>query len=511
VLLHNGEPVLPFGWFSIPPDRMAEPGHAYELMQWYNAQWNSDEEVLEFLDQVVAAGTHATSYPYPSPDMMREWGQPLSEEESAALARRVAPLKDHPVWVAWYSADEPEVTPALPERCRRIREVVADEDPYHPTIMLNDTIAGIHKYVDGGDILMPDPYPCFIKGGLAAQPIEKTSEFIKACVEAGKGRKAIWATPQAFNYGDYGKQNQRGPNVVELRNQLYQAVVYGAKGFLWYTHSQTANYPDLDLGMRWLSFEVADLKDAILADAAEDIAITVEAPTPRHIHVSARRVGGDVFIFAVNTATEPQDVELVVGPAFDAASLHVVSEARGVDVAEGVFRDRFDVYETHIYTTDAGIGERESLSVPLAAIAGANSARKKPGNLAFEDSGTIVEVSSESRYGSTPDRAIDGVEKGMRWQDGTRGEFPDWLAVRWPGPVTVGRVVIRTPSIADMELQVAEGDGWRTVAEVQGNTEERIELALEAPVEVEAIRVLVTGLMEGNVVSAIWEVEAYAE
>jgi hypothetical protein len=223
VLLHNGEPVLPFGWFSIPPEAMAQEGHAYTLMQDYNAQWRSIEENLERLDQVVDAGSHVTIYPYPSSKMMSPasvWGQPLSDEEAEGLRERVRALKDHPGVFAWYMADEPELRPALPERCRAIYEVVADEDPFHPCIMLNDTIAGIHKYPDGGDILMPDPYPCFIKGGLAAQPIEKVSAFVKAAVEAAAGRKAVFVTPQAFNYGDYGKQNQRGPNLIELRNEL---------------------------------------------------------------------------------------------------------------------------------------------------------------------------------------------------------------------------------------------------------------------------------------------------
>ena len=233
------------------------------------------------------------------------------------------------------NGDEPELRPALPERCRAIYELVAEEDPFHPCIMLNDTIAGISKYVDGGDILMPDPYPCFIKGGLAAQPIEKTGQFIRAAVDAGKGRKAVWATPQAFNYGDYGRQNQRGPNFVELRNQLYQSVIYGAKGFLWYTHSHTQNYPDIGLGMPWLSFEVADLKEAILAEPAEDVTITIESDVPEHLHVSARRVNGELFVFAVSTATEPLNARFAIAPAPGMRSLYVVSEERNLSLVDG--------------------------------------------------------------------------------------------------------------------------------------------------------------------------------
>ncbi len=514
VLLHNGEPVLPFGWFSMPAEKMAEPGHAYVGMQSYGSHWLSDERLKEELDKVAAAKTVVVLYPYPNPRMLEAaaWGQPLGDDEAEALQARVRVMKEHPGILAWYMADEPELRPALPERCRAIYELVAEEDPFHPCIMLNDTIAGISKYVDGGDILMPDPYPCFIKGGLAAQPIEKTGQFIRAAVDAGKGRKAVWVTPQAFNYGDYGRQNQRGPNFVELRNQLYQSVIYGAKGFLWYTHSHTQNYPDIGLGMPWLSFEVADLKEAILAEPAENVTITVESDVPEHLHVSARRVNGELFVFAVSTATEPLNARLAIAPAPGMPSLYVVSEERNLSLVDGAaIEDRFDIYATHIYTTDTLAGGRTGMARILEQISQAEAARRKPGNLAFEDFETRVEFSSKSTYGSTADRVVDGIENGMRWQDGTPRELPDWLTVRWPEPVTLKRAVVFSPTLADFEVQVPDGDGWRTVGQVQGNTGHRAEVVFNPAVQSDALRVYITGLTAGATQSEIWEVEAYAE
>ncbi len=514
VLMHNGEPVLPFGWFSIPTEAMEDPEHAYVLMQEYNAQYRTIEQNRERLDSVVAAGTAVTMYPYQSNAMMTPaavWGQPLTDEEAAGLRDNIAGLMDHPGVFAWYMADEPELRPALPERCRALYETIRDVDPYHPCIMLNDTIAGIYKYVDGGDILMPDPYPCYIKGGLAAQPIEKVGKFIQACADAGRGRKAIFATPQGFNYGDYGKKNQRGPNFAELRNELYQCVVYGAKGFLWYTYSHTQNYPDIDLGMKWLSFEVADLKDWILAEPHSTRTVTVEADQADHIHASVREANGRTVIIAVNTSTEPQDVTLSIAPAIAREELHVVSEGRTIALNEGAITDHFGTYETHIYTTDAELASRDTKADRLALIDEANAARRKPGNIAFEDNGTTVEVSSKSRYGSTPDRLVDGVTEGMRWTDGTPSELPDWVTVTWPDAQTVGRVVIYTSTIADFEVQVPDGDEWRTVGEAAGNEGASAETVLNEPVETTAVRIVVTGLQGEEKNAVIWEVEAYEE
>lgn len=514
VLRHNGQPVLPFGWFSMPPEAMADTGHAYTVIQSYGGYWQSVEEVRRFLDQAVAAGTVATLYPYPYPEFVEPasvWSHPLTPKEEADLRQRVRALADHPGLFAWYMADEPELVPALPERCRQIYEVVREEDPYHPCIMLNDTEPGIYQYHQSGDVLMPDPYPLFLQGGLAAEPLEKVGRFMRTATQAGGGRQPAWVTPQGFNYGDYGQENNRGPRLVELRNQLYQAAVYGARGFLWYTYEQASNYPDLDIGMRWLSREVADLRPYLLAPR-ELTPVQVEVQHPEHLHTAVRHAGAHVLVIAVSTDTLAQDVTLRPPGLQTTQSLYVVSERRTVPVDKGAIHDRFDVYQTHLYTTDPGLGARPDIVVPTAAIACADAARRTPGNLAFEDSGVRVTVSSETRYGSTPTRLTDGVKRGMCWRDGTPGEGPDWVQLAWPATQRLGRVKVYAEGIGALEVQVPEDGGvWRTVGRAAGVQADPIEVRLPQPVDTRALRLLVTANAPGQRQTVVYEVEAYAE
>jgi hypothetical protein len=514
VLRHNGQPVLPFGWFSMPPEAMADTGHAYTLIQSYSGYWQSVAELRRFLDRTVAAGTAVTLYPYPYPEFVNPasaWAKPLSDREEADLRQRVRALKDHPGLFAWYMADEPELLPALPERCRRIHEIVRDEDPYHPCIMLNDTEPGIFQYREGGDVLMPDPYPLFLQGGLAAQPLEKVGRFLRAAMQAGNGRRAAWVTPQGFNYGDYGQENNRAPRLLELRNQLYQAAVYGARGFLWYTYEQVGNYPDLDIGMRWLSREAADLRPYLLAPF-EDAAIEVQAAHPEHLHAALRRAGPHLLLMAVSTDTIDQNAVLRVPGLQDTELLYVVSESRTVPVQEGAVRDRFGVYQTHLYATDPALGGREDIDVPTTAIARANAARRQPGNLAFEDSGVRVVVSSQTQYGSAPTRLTDGVRDGMCWRAGTPGETPDWAQLTWPSPQRLGRVVVWAEGVATLEAQVPGGDGaWQTVGRAAAAAAGPTEVRLAPPVFTRQLRLLFTGNAAGQPQTVVYEVEAYAE
>ncbi|NLB97047.1 MAG: hypothetical protein GX785_15225, partial [Armatimonadetes bacterium] len=108
----------------------------------------------------------------------------------------------------------------------------------------------------------------------------------------------------------------------------------------------------------------------------------------------------------------------------------------------------------------------------------------------------------------TPERVVDGVTTNMLWQDGTRDQLPDWISLTWPAAQKIGRVVTYSPTLADFEIQVPGGEGWRTVATVRNATTDAIE-ATFAPVETKAIRLLITRLRQGETLSRVWEIEAY--
>ncbi|MFO8079780.1 MAG: hypothetical protein R6V07_05675, partial [Armatimonadota bacterium] len=347
----------------------------------------------------------------------------------------------------------------------------------------------------------------FLEGKLAARGIERTSEFIKAVNEATEGKKPAWVTPQAFNYGDAGRAGNRAPTFTELRNQCYQAVVYGTKGFLWYTYGHARNYPALGMGMQFLGHEAQDLKAAILAPDAPD-EFTVEADQPRHMHVAVRRADGELYVIAVNTATEPQEATITLAGLPE--SLHVVSEDRQVQTAGGAIADSFEIYATHIYTTDETLGGRETLDAVQQRIAEADAALEKPGNVAFEDRGVEVEISSGAQYSNNPARVVDGVEIGMGWRADTSFRGDQWLALTWPEEQTFSRVVVFTPTIAELAVQVPDGEDWRTVGHARSDGEGPLEATFDSTTA-DRLRLVVETLAEDAAGPTIQEVEVYAQ
>lgn len=519
VLLHNGEPFLPFGWFSFAPrDKHAED--AYTALQSYTMEVRATHAARRILDTWTEKGLYGIFSPF-SPAFKNRGkevnGRPLSNEEAALLRERVRALMDHPAILAWYLYDEPANKDTLPSRVEQIYAVIRDTDPYHPCIVLDNHVSGIFRYARGCDIKMPDPYAYFARDGLAEHPIERVSTFMQAVTDATGGRKAAWVTPQAFNFGD--PTLQRIPNFTELRNMMYQAVAHGCKGFLWYTyaHEQPYTYPELAIGVPFLSREARDLRQAILAPDVAN-AVAVDCPQPGHMHVVMRRAGAHTYLIAVNTATTPQEVTFRLERAPE--TLYVVSEGREVDSGAGAFSDTFPVYGTRIYTTDPALARRETLEGVEGRIAEAKRPQKRPGNLAQPDAGVRVAVSSGEcihnrtpHPGAEPHALVNGMTSGMRWLAGETGPG-QWAQLTWPGPVTVGRVVIHTHNILACQVQVQNlGDReWTKVSLVTAGDGPLAPLTADfEPVRARSIRIVATEVLPNWVAGAIYEIEAYAE
>jgi hypothetical protein len=499
----NGEPFLPWGWFSIHHNEWPQAAaEGYNVHVDYNAYFMTDEQLQAFFDRARELGLKVVIYPYPRRDMVNTepMGKPLSPEDTEAIRQFVRKWKNEPALLGWYMGDEPELRPTLPARLEAVRQVCADEDPYHPCIVLNDTIPGIHDYIDGCDVSMPDPYPLFIDGGMAARSIDKVGKFMQHVQEASQGRRGAWITPQAFNYGDNGAVNNREPNFVELRNMTWQSVIARTTGFAWYTWYQGVTYGDMMEAMRWVTKEVKLLEPVILAPQANvDLATSNDA-----VQAAYRKVGGHEYILALSTATEAVDATVTL-PNGAASTWHVIGEARQVQASNGNIAERFDVYETHLYTTDADLAAAVSLDEARAGIEKVRRESHRPGNMAYESTGVQLSTDSHSRAAVPLTRAVNGSRTGLGWHPAP-AYVGHWLELAFAKPTTIGRVELYGEGVLSADVRIWRDGQWDTVAAMKDDGDAMI--ARFDPVSCSKLRVVITEAARGVRVA---EVEAYAK
>jgi hypothetical protein len=488
-LLHNGEPFLPYGWFAWSPEE--DPaGEGVTTAYRYHQPLLDREEHLAFLDGLYAEGVYVLVDAWPKSLYRKNNQAPLSDDEASRLREWIRSLKDHPAVFGWYMYDEPEYKPVLIERARRAYEIIAEEDPYHPCVMLNMRPDAVGRYAVATDVLMPDSYPVFVIGDSVGRSIGKISSMMKTCRQASSGRKAWWIVPMAFEWPGMNPDS-RPPTFTELRNQQLQAFIGGARGLLWYQHNFREEWTDLDVGVPFLGREAEALRPALLAPEIPG-GVKVQAPVASQLRAAVRRANGHWYVFAVNTEDAPQQgVRLEIDGLGD-QTLHVLSERRSLAAEDGAFTDDFAPFAGHIYTTDPDLTPRQTLAAVQRRIDAIDAELYEPANLAHWRNGARFEASSILNYAGKP-RQIINSRGDFRFRDGTRDKWPDWVQVRFPETKTVGRVACFGHNFKDYEVQVLRDGEYETVASGTASTNTPLVVSFE-PVEADAVRVVVKSI-----------------
>jgi len=377
---------------------------------------------------------------------------------------------------------------------------------------------GLRNYARCADIngLHPYPPPLRRQPHVDLAPVTRFIEGAVAYFAARPHKQTMAYLHQGFNYGDYGAVNHRIPTYPEFRNQNLLAIICGARGTIQFNR-MVAHYPELSIGMPYLTRELAALANILSAPSAPTEPQT-DSATAR---LRLKEHEGQLWLFACNADLAAREI------AFDVAAMRgplgVVSEGRQIPAPEGRWRDRFGPFECHIYTT-AKVPELPAVTAVTAEIAAANAARRKPGNLVyqeFEGDGVVVTASSNQagKY-RRPDNGLWHVVDGvidrtdhygcLTWRDTTENQGPDWLEIRLPQPRAIGRAVVFPfeQSLKDYRVQVFANGEWQDVATAM---DQKADAATHrfAPVTSDRVRLLVTATH--GPVAKVTEVEVYAK
>lgn len=513
----DGKPFLPFGWFDGP----REKSDGYNVAQRYHSFF-SEAYLKSWLDNAYENDTMVMIYPYQEflsggrreVFASEKRKQELTREQEVKIRHLVEKFGDHPALLAWYMADEPEGRDHSPEWYKSVYELLREIDPYRPCVMLNYSIWGMRKYYESCDILMPDCYPVFKKDMPAKKPLSEQGRY----VDEGRKLRPMWFVPQAFDWSIWSskahylpsspnprlgerRKYDRPPTYKELRSQAYQVISHGATGLVWYSHSSTHYYFNLHqkLGMPYLSGEISALEKAILSPCIEGGGAV--NPEEFITAFSVREAGGEKYLFAVNTSSEPVDAEFRLKD-FGGRSLYVVSEDRSVRVSGGGFADKFEGFETHIYTTDLSLKGLTTVEEIEAGIAKAEAGRSKPGNILFDNPKIEVSVSS---YDYWKYSVADGLTEDcglLYW----RAEPGGRIEISFQEEESISRIAVYGAGLKDFSIRVDGGGGWTTVKEVRGNKSDWVEAAFGKR-GVRRIRLDIAGI-DGNF-AKLKEIEAY--
>lgn len=384
-VMHRGrEKFFPFGYFSENFRRMY-PG--LNVAQDYNDWMRTTNAVLERLDCAGKHGCGLIISPFQDFERVRHealFGKeaaqgafdapPHAEVRRESLRKFVETVRRSPDFFAYYLQDEPEGRDLNPEFFKAARDMIAELDPYHPTMIVNCRVDAPAKYRDVAEIIAIDKYCVYTVGGNPIGAREGVYRWAKAAADNGLTSMFV---PQVFDW-DYrtAKRITRAPTYDEIREQVALALIANTKGFLLYSrHSMNPSTYHLNLAPELVHRELLEAGDLWLAPS-EPVELTAEGDANK-LFAAVKRSGNDLALMAVNCNVKE------IRATFRAKGLPPKLYLGGEKTSAAVDGERLTAvlppYGTAIwYAKPKAFSPKDARAKVEAAEAG----RRKPGNLA---------------------------------------------------------------------------------------------------------------------------------
>ena len=448
-------------------------------------QWAAEEDYLEGVDAFVAwkpfKGTLKMSPSISHNRVFTELKKRtlVTSDEERQLRETARKDRDSEGMLLTYLADEPEVFGSTVENLQSMYNIVTDEVPYFPLMNSNDTAPGLWNYLGTSDVNGLHSYPLPSRTRQFAQ-MDKVLHLMDAFAASHAAEKSntacLWCA-YCFDYTNYAAVNTRIPTYLEMRTEFLMAMICGAGGMEVYNRFNT-HYPEVGIGLQEFIREVKSYAPVLAEER-----LTPDLKLPEGFRWTARKHNGKWWLFIVNCSdNEARNVSVNL-PELGNSTLRAMTEERSVKAENGVFKDDFPGWDVRVYTNDDSVKETRSRRSIEAEIAAANARRRKPGNLAFqmyEAESLDVTASSNAGKNVRADNCLwhvtDGVVEPpdfkhyyanqLVWRDATPDAAPDWIALDFRRSVKMERVVVYPveDSLKEYEIQVQEGDEWKTVA-----------------------------------------------
>ena len=226
VLLENGQPFFPFGFYNVSwtipaAERLAM---AQDVAKWgYNTvhvgmrgdEYDGDGYGA-FLDACAKLGIRV-----------------ITEFAVGRAESVIRKYRGKSAVMGWNPGDEPAPKGITPQEMFRRYDTFKQIDPDHIAYTVICVPSQYANYAAGTDVLAPDPYP------VPRRPVDDVyRRFKEAKAAANKVDTALWAVGQAFGGQKYDQKGPwpRWPSAREFRAMSYLSLMAGAKGIIYYTY-----------------------------------------------------------------------------------------------------------------------------------------------------------------------------------------------------------------------------------------------------------------------------------
>ncbi len=209
------------------------------------------------------------------------------------------------------------------------------------------------KYLEGCDIASFDIYPAVHDSPEVAGKLWFVAQGVERLVQWSADRKIVWNCLECTRISN----PDRKPTPHEVRCEAWMSLIHGSRGLIYFVHQFKPNFREAALfddsemlkGVTALNRQIKKLAPVLNSPAALDKVLVKSDNSAVPIVMTVRRHEGATWIFAVAVRDGATTAEFTLKDKPEIKSVEVLDENRKLPVHDGVFKDRFEAWDVHLY------------------------------------------------------------------------------------------------------------------------------------------------------------------
>jgi hypothetical protein len=209
------------------------------------------------------------------------------------------------------------------------------------------------EYVKGCDIASFDIYPAVHSSPQVAGKLWYVAKGVERLAAWTEGKKTVWNCIECTRIQN--PKTKATPR--EVRCEVWMSIIHGSMGLIYFVHEWEPRFNESAL------LSDAEMLSAVTATNKQihDLAPVLNSPTmPKAADVKSdneqvpvgfmvKRHKGWLYVFAVAMREGTTNATFKLGGLAGEKDVEVLGESRAILSKDGLFRDRFDTWQVHLY------------------------------------------------------------------------------------------------------------------------------------------------------------------
>jgi hypothetical protein len=287
---------------------------------------------------------------------------------------------DDPVIIGWMHGDEPDNAqplaggkgygpPILPKKIVDDYLKIRNADPTRPVLLnLGQGVAwdGWHgrgvrtnhpedypEYVKGCDIASFDIYPVAHSREQVAGKLWYVPKGVERLVKWTRGDKVVWNCIECTRIQN--PTNKATPD--QVRCEVWMSIIHGSMGLIYFVHEWKPRFkesallsdPQMLSAVTSINRQIIRLAPVLNSPTLEKVISVSSENEGVPVAVMTKRHGGALYLFAVGMREGKTAVTFTVDGMAGEKKVEVLGENRGILSNNGVFKDKFEAWDVHLY------------------------------------------------------------------------------------------------------------------------------------------------------------------